>query len=867
MRSWTSSVVRCAVTTVLSLPLGDSAIDARVVPSPKEAIAVDVGRDRALANFTETRAYVKALAQSSPRVQTLDLGPTVEGRQVIAAVISSPSNLARLGELKKGWARVADPRGLGDSERERLIAELPSCVLVVGGIHSDEVAGTQTALLLLYQLAAAAEGSPEAGWLDHTVVLVVPSVNPDGQEAVVGWYRKTLGTPYEGSTPPFLYHRYAGHDNNRDFVFLTQPESRNLNRFAYRDWHPQVFLDLHQMGVAGPRQFVPPFAEPLAPNVHPLVWRMTGLIGSWMALRLEEQEKAGVVSGWMFDGNWIGGTRNTGWWKNVFGLLTETAGAALASPVYVDENELRASGKGLQAYRAQVNFPNPWRGGAWGLADAVGYQTTVTRALVEFAAVHREELLSGVVSMAADAIAKGRQAAPAAYLVPPGGADPGRRRDLVNLLLEAGVEGSVVSGTATAGNGAPIDPGTIVFSAAQPLRQYLCEVMERQSYPMVTLGASDDIALPYDVTAWTMPLLLGVEVNRSDRAVSGELAPLAAPLAAPAPPPAVTSAKAVAISAGQLAGFKAVNLALADGHVARRLAAPLRAGAAELAAGSFVLVDNPRLGEIVRQTGAAAVPIDAVPEGAAPLHAVRVAVYNPNFGLEDAGWCRWVLERAGFDVQPVTSGDISSGRFAQDARVLLVPSLAGKVIVDGREGREGRVADLPKEYLGGIGKDGVEAVKRFIAAGGTAIAFAESAEWLAEITEAPVTNALKGVERKEFYSPGALLDIAVDAGTQVGWGMPARAAALVESPVAFDTRPTARAGSRTVVARFPDAGLLLSGWIRGEERLRRHAAVVELRKGEGRLVLFSFAPYFRGQTEALFPLLYNAVMLEMADKR
>jgi len=840
-----------------------AAARASEVPTPKAVLGFDLGKDRMLASYSEARALLAALAAASPRVKVLDIGPTVEGRQMIAAVISSPANLARVEELKQGWARLADPRGLADSERERLLAELPSCALVVGGIHSNEVAGTQSALLLVYQFAAAPDGSTATDWLDHTVVLVVPSVNPDGQDAVVGWYRKTLGTPYEGSTPPFLYHRYAGHDNNRDFVFLTQPESRNLNRFAYRDWHPQVFLDLHQMGTTGPRQFVPPFAEPLAPNVHPLVWRMTSLIGSWMSLRLEEQGKTGVVSGWMFDGNWIGGTRNTGWWKNVFGLLTETAGAALASPVFVDENELRASGKGLQEYRPQVNFPNPWRGGAWGLADAVSYQNTLTRALVEFAAVHREDLLRGVCTMAAEAVARGRQAAPAAYLVPPGGPDPGRRRDLVNLLLEAGIEASIVSGADGANDGTPIAPGTVVFPTAQPLRQYLVEVMERQTYPLVALGSGDEIALPYDITAWTMPLYLGVEVMRSDRPVSGPLAPLTSALAAPEPPRVMASAKAVAIPAGQLASYAAANRALADGHSALLLTASARVGSQDLAAGSIVLDENPRLVEIVRATGAAAVALDAVPEGARPLHAVHVAVYTPNFGLEDAGWCRWVLERAGFDVQPVGNAAISSGNFAKDTGVLVVPPLAGKVIV---EGQETRLVELPKEYLGGIGKDGIEAVKRFLAAGGTAIGFGSSAEWLAEITDAPVTNALKGLERKEFYSPGALLDLSVDAGTSLGWGMPARCAALVESPVAFETRPTARPGTRTVAARFPDASLLLSGWIRGEEKLRRHVAVVELRKGEGRLVLFAFAPYFRGQTEALFPLLYNAVMLEMADK-
>jgi len=826
------------------------------VPTPAEVLGIDLGSDRVLADYPQTRAYVAALAEASPRVAALELGETVEGRRMIAAVISSPANLARLDELRRAWARVADPRGLSDGEREALLLELPSCALIIAGIHSNEVAGTQASLLLAALLAAAPEGSVEAGWLERTVVVLVPSMNPDGQDAVVAWYRRWLGTPHEGAGPPFLYHRYAGHDNNRDFVFLTQPESRNLNRLAYREWHPQVFLDLHQMGSTGPRQFVPPFAEPLAPNVHPLVWRMTSLIGAWMSLRLEEEGKSGVVSAWMFDGNWIGGTRNTGWWKNVFGLLTETAGAALASPIFVDENELRSAGKGLQAYRPQINFPNPWRGGRWGLADAVGYQTTLMRAFVEFAAEHRVEALRGVAAMAAEAVARGRREAPAAFVVRLDQADPGRARRLVNLLLEAGAEGFTAGEGCTAG-GAPLPAGAVVFPAAQPLRQFLLEVLGTQRYPEISLGGGD-LVLPYDITAWTMPLYLGVEVSRAEEGVSGPLAPLVGPLPPAAGAPAATGA-ALAVPAAQLAGYAAANRALAQGVAVRRLAAPVDAPG--LPPGSFVLPESAAARALLRAAGADAIVLAADPP-ARPLRPVRVGVYHPRFGLEDAGWCRYVLERAGFAVAVVDSAAIASGAFARDVDVLVVPPIAGKTLV---EGPAQRAIEPPPAYRGGIGKDGVDAVKRFVTGGGTAIAFGASAEWLAETLDAPVTNVLKGAGRDDYYAPGALLELKVEPAAPLSWGLPERVAALVEAAVAFETRPVADPASRVVAARFPDAPLLLSGWVRGEERLRRRAAAVELRAGAGRAVLFSFVPYFRGQTEGTFPLLYNAVMLEMMD--
>ncbi|MFH1176393.1 MAG: M14 family zinc carboxypeptidase, partial [Acidobacteriota bacterium] len=725
------SLCRCLLAVLALILATVSRLHAAAVPTPAEALGIAVGHDRALASYSETRGYFRLLAERSERVRTFDIGQTVEARPIVAAAISAPGNLLRLEELRAGWARLADPRGLASGEREHLIATLPSCVLITAGIHSTEVAGSQSALLLAHRLAAAPAGSAEAEWLENVVVLIVPSVNPDGQEATVAWYRKYLGTAFEGSSPPFLYHRYAGHDNNRDFVFLTQPESRALNRLAYRDWHPQVFLDLHQMQSNGPRQFVPPFAEPIAPNVHPLIWRMTSLIGSWMSLRLEEAGKAGVVSGWKFDGNWIGGTRNTGWWKNVFGLLTETASAALATPLEVDENELEAADKGLWEYRQQINFPNPWRGGRWGLADAVSYQTGLMAALVEFAASHRSDLLRGVAAIAGDALSRARAEPPIAYLLGPNGRDPGRTRHLAELLREAGVEVSQAPNGVVA-DGIPWPPGTVVVTTEQPLRQYLVEVMARQSYPEISLAQGSEILLPYDITAWTMPLYLDVAAGRAERGLFGELQPYVS-LAPAEMPSSESSTEVLAVSAERLASFAAANRALASGAAVARVTTPPSAGEPKVPAGSFVVSKLPRkLAATLGMLDVTPMTLAEPPASASPLRPIKVGVYHPSFGLDDAGWCRWVLEQAGFTVEVVDSKAISSGGFAKLVDVLVLPPLSGKVIV---EGPRSRLVEPPLEFRGGIGKDGVEAVKRFFAGGGTVIGFAASAEWLIEALE------------------------------------------------------------------------------------------------------------------------------------
>lgn len=842
--------------------LAFSAARAATPPSPKAVLGMDVGQNRVLASYTESERYLQALAAGSDRVRVLEIGPTVEGRTMRAVVISMPANIARLDELRRQWARIADPRGLDAAARSTLIASLPSCALITAGIHANEVAGPQAALLLAYELASAPEDSPAARWLQSTVVLLVPSLNPDGQDATVAWYRKWLGTPYEGSNPPFLYHRYTGHDNNRDFVYLTQPESRNLNRLAYHDWHPQLFLDLHMMGSTGPRQFVPPFADPIAPNVHPFVWRMTSHLGTLMALRLEESGASGVISGWTFDGNWIGGTRNTGWWKNVFGVLTETASAALATPVQIDANELRGGGKGLVDYRAQVNFPNPWPGGSWGLVDAVSYQLTLMRAFVEYAAVQREALLRDVSQMAAQATSRGEREAPRAYLVPPEG-DPGRRAHLVGLLLTAGLEGFVAEGGVT-GDGISYPPGTVVFPAAQPYRQYLLEVMERQVYPEISPAPEAEILLPYDITAWTMPLCLGVRAVRVERELGGTLARIGPQWTAPEPRP-IGEGAVLIVPSGQLGAFSVANRALGRGASVSCLPAETEVGGADLPAGSFVVegADAPLQSEVLAGAGVASVRSGAKPANAKRLRSVRVGVYHPNFGLEDAGWLRFVLERAGFAVEVVDSAAVSSGSFAGRVDVLALPPMEGKALVEGPTARGPALP--PPDYRKGIGKDGVEAVKRFFAQGGTVLAFGASAEWLAETLALPVANSLKGVRRDEYRCPGALAAVEVDGGSPIGWGMPNRIAAMLEGETAFQTRPVLGEDTRFVAARFPNGPVLVSGWMRGEEKLHRRAAVVEVRRGAGRAVLYCFTPFFRGQTEAALPLLYNAILERMME--
>ena len=271
---------------------------------------------------------------------------------------------------------------------------------------------------------------------------------------------------------PWLYHHYVGHDNNRDFYMLTQLESQAVNDLLYKKWFPQVFIDEHQMGSTGPRMFVPPQTDPLDPEIHPLIFRQADLIGTNMSYRLEEAGKTGVGHNMIFDSYWPGGTRNTAWWKNVTGLLTEVASARIATPIFIDPSELRGGGKGFPEYKRRANFPSVWPGGWWRVRDIVEYELIATWAAVETSAQYRQEVLENFARMGREAAEAGAQSNPRAWIVSPEQHDPVAAGRFVDLMLRHGVRVYAADAPITVGR-TTYPAGTQVIPAAQPYHAFL----------------------------------------------------------------------------------------------------------------------------------------------------------------------------------------------------------------------------------------------------------------------------------------------------------------------------------------------------------------------------------------------------------
>ena len=836
--------------------------------TPESFLGFPVGADRKVADYGQINRYFEALDRASDRVALDTLGRTTLGRPLVMAVISSPANLRGQERWRSLARQLADPRGLPPEEAERLISEGKVILLVTCSIHSTEIGASQMSMEWAWDLATS-EDPDVRRQLDDVILLLVPSLNPDGTDLVVDWYRKYLGTPFEGGRMPWLYHPYAGHDDNRDWFMLNLAETKLLNGVLHHTWFPQVYLDEHQMGQTAPRIFVPPYADPVTPLVHPLQWRLTDLMGTDMALRLEQARKRGVIHSYLFDAYWPGGTKNTACLKNVIGLLTEVASCRVATPVSVDPNELSGGAKGLPDYRAQASFPNPWPGGRWRLRDIVDYELIASNSLLETCSRRRAEILRAGYEMGLEATARGRSEPPYAYIIRPDQRDPAAAQRMIEILRENGLEARQAAEDFVTSEGRRFPKGSVVFLAAQPYRPFLLEMMERQRYPEVRQSPdAKDIYRPYDVTAWTLPLMMGVNCTRTDGAFEAKL-----PVLDGAPWPmgrAHGQAGACwAVPAASSAAVPFVNRLLARGVKVEWAMQPFTADTLAFPPGTF-LVPAEALPEAhaagyepeVDLFGLAARP--AIQLGT--LRSPRLGLYKPWVASEDEGWTRLVLEQNGFRYTSLDNAAVKTRKLRARFDVIVLPNLPKDIIVEGRRKPEDGPAyqePLPPPYAGGIGKEGVAGLKEFVEQGGTLVCLSASSALPIEEFNLPVRDVTAKLKPAEFSVPGALVNLRVENTLPLGFGLPEQCVAFCTGGPVFATSVPGSGSGRVVVARYPsyEDQVVASGWAQGAELMTGRAAVVEVDLGSGHVVLFGPRVQHRAQMVGTYRLLFNALYL------
>ena len=844
-----------ALSILMALPA------AAQVPSPTAHLGYRPGADDHLVGWTSVVDYFRQVDAASDRVATFELGKSTEGRPYIVAVVSAPETIADLGGAKAIQRAVADPRikleGVDPASRGKTV------VLVTCSIHSNETASTFMAMELLHDLATGVDAATREV-LANTILLLVPSANPDGVDKVADWYARTRGKPWEGSGMPELYHKYAGHDTNRDWFMLNLAETKLLTRLLYKEWFPTLTYDVHQMGPRGARLFVPPFHDPINPNLDARIHQGIALIGSHMAADLAAAGKKGVLTNAMYDNWWNGGNRTTPQRHNMVGVLTEAASVRLASPIFVAQDELRGITRGFADHKPAVNFPDPWTGGWWRLRDIVDYELICARSILTLAARYRLDFQRNYRAMAADAIHLGETEPPFAWVVPADQADPGRAASMVKILAETGVEVTRTTSPGTA-DGAPIAEGSYVLRAAQPYRAHLKDMMERQVYP-ARFTAGGLAEAPYDVAGWTLPLQMGVravEVARPFEAAAEPLKDVDMPKGGIDGP---TKADFFLIKNRANDDLIVLNALHAAGVPLERVLRPSRVGGTEVAADSLLFAPSAEAREVLGRllptisTRVAALTGEFSSRGEGPARAAlkprRVGVYQPWTTSMDEGWCRLVLERFQLPYTALHNAEIRAGGLRNRVDTILIPSIDAKALRSGHA-----VNETEPAFVGGLGDEGAAALREFVRAGGTLVCLEDSATYAIEALALPVRNVVAGLKTSEFYGPGSIVGATIEETSRgpLTAGMPAEFSAYFDRSLAFDLSASGPSDAPKVTARYAARDVLQSGWLLGPEKIQGKAAVLDLPMGKGRVVLFGFPPQHRGQTAGTFRLLMNAL--------
>ncbi|MGA3237840.1 MAG: M14 family zinc carboxypeptidase [Bryobacteraceae bacterium] len=873
---------------------------AQEITTPEKYFGFQLGADKKMARWDKIVDYFGVLEkQSAGRMKVINMGPTSEGNPFLMVIITAPANFAKLERLRQVNLSISDPRGLTEAQARALTDEGKAVVVQSMSMHATEIGGTQMAPELAFDLLARKDEETRR-ILDNVIFIEVPCFNPDGEIMVTDWYNKQLGTPYEGTNPPWLYQKYAGHDNNRDAFQTNIPDSQYMAKILFTDWRPEAYVDHHGMGANGARIFLPPYAEPVRPFADPILWRELSWYGAQMADKEEEAGLSGAInnaiySGWgHFGFHWITP------FHNIAGMLTESAAARLATPLYVHPDELRGGNtRNLPTYQEETIFPNPWPGGWWHLRDIVERQKVAAWATLDLAARNRETVLWNAYLKGKRQTERGAAGKPAAYLISTLQHDPLTSVKLINKLLGQGIEIQRASKTFTTAGGMTYPEGSFVISLAQPKMGLIRYLLGRTFYPdnEWTRARDGSPIAPYDMATDTMFEYMGVRVDPVDELGEVALAKVGAPVEAAGK--VTHSSNGYSMDGRLNDSFRALNLLFDKGVAVRRVdkaGAGLRPGDFLVPAGSDAVLET-----VAKQTGVDFTPLRAaVSAGVHDMKRQRVAMYQRfGGGNIDEGWTRLVLEQFNFPYKSIFDPEIKAGNLIDKYDVLVIPSdstqtLTGEAVTaaaaaggrGGRGGRGGAPAEAPAatpvaaaggrgaggeggaggrggnappEYRTGLGTDGVNAIRDFVQKGGTLVTLNNATAFPADRLGIGVRNVLAGKSTKEFWCPGSTLRVTFDNTNPLAYGMPSHGLALYLGSPAFEiTAPSAE--NYDIVVRYEDRDLLESGWLVGEENLVRKAAVVSARLGQGRVVLIGFAAQHRAQTHGTYKLLFNALV-------
>ncbi len=872
-----------AATLLLTAP---ASLTAQAVPTPASVLGHEVGADFVLATYEQSMEYFDALAAASDRVLMRDVGTTSFGRTARVAFISSADNLANLDRHVEIAKRLANPAGLTDSEARELASEGRAIVHIDGGMHATEVAHAQHTIQLAYDLVTGDDDPEIAQILDEVILLLWPSINPDGQTLIADWYNSNVGTRYEVAPAPFLYQKYIGHDNNRDGYMINMIESRFATRVS-REYEPQIIYNHHQTSPFPTRIWIPPFAEPISPRVHPLMWRTVNLMGMNMSHALEERGMRGATHmGTGFD-NWYPGFMDHAQnFHNIASFLTETALYRYATPQFYTVGDFPSSERDL---RPGSLYSSPWEGGWWRIRDAIDYMLVASFSVLDFAAKFREDVLYNRYQAGRDVAEDYTDAPPYAYFIPQDQRDPVAAVEMLRRLAFNGIDVHTTTEALTV-DGIDYPAGTWVIRMDQPFANFVAQLFDVQEYPDLRVYPEGPPDQPYDVAGWTLPYQMGVDVHEARTPLEayasalepivgealpwdfeGDASPFDSPpdvgfdtdaVAAGIVPPAGTvtgGGSALILDAAQNNTFKAIGRALEAGATVRFV--PGEPSDVEGEAGTTGYWAIEGLSGDARSSLVSDFHLQARRGSASgPEVAPRIGLYRPWNPSMDEGWTRWVLEAYDVPFTSLYNPDVRAGDLIDRYDVIVIADIGTNTIVEGWS-----EASAPGRYAGGIGDAGVRALDDFVAAGGTLVTINGSSHFAIDRLHLPVRDVVRRVDNEEFSLGGSVTEILTDPSHPVMSGMEPRAATMIGGSPVFTTE---EGFEGRVLAKYASEGSpLMSGYLLGEEYLQGHAAAIEVKHGEGQVVLLGMRPQWRAQPFGSFRILFNAAMYtdEVAD--
>ncbi len=874
MKAFRSAMCGIVFNLAVTLLCGPSQATAQVTP-PEQYLGFAPGADFHLMTYEQAMGYFEHIAAQTDRMLVLDMGETSEGRAMKYGVISSAENLARLDHYKDISRRLSLVRDVTDEEARRLAEEGKTIVWIDGGLHGTEVAPAQLLPQLAYDLVTGSER--QATMIRENVIALLVFANPDGMTIVSDWYMGNVGTPYEVSRIPWLYHKYVGHDNNRDSFMANLIETQNMNQAHSREWYPQILYNQHQTGPFPARIWIPPDAEPTNPNVHPLIVRWKSLIGTAMGKAFEENDQPGAISRIRYDTWYPGYATQVVDGHNVASILTETQLYRYATPQHFTVNDFPEAHRDLIK---GVFYPNPWPGGWWRIGDAVAYNSTACKAVLEVAARYRYEMLYDKYKAGADVIERFTGEPPYGWIVPADQPDRSSAALLMQRMMINGID-VYTADESFEHNGINYAAGTFILPTSQPFGLFLKNIFEKQSYPDLReyshlwqglVNPEDwegNPLRPYDGVGWTLPIQMGVEHWQMT-------SPLTVPVTAVdhiEPAGRVSGGgSSYVFDHGDNNSMMAVMQLLEAGARVRWMNQPFTLGGQRYAAGTYVAetgrVSGQRLRQIAQTTGTQLRAGN--PSGPSTmLRMPRIGLHRAWVASMDAGWMSYVFDTYGIPFQALTNASIRAGDLAARFDVIVLADQGASQIIDGH-----RKGTIPPDYVGGIGDEGVIELREFVQNGGTLITNNSSSDLPIEHFDLPVKNILDGVPADSFNCPGALLKAEFKTDHPLAYGMPERGMVFFSRGRVFEIGEDDDEEEDDVeeedseddeilveiVATYPDEWLLLSGWMIGDEMIREKAAALDVSYGEGKIFLFGFNVHNRAQARSTMKMLFNALL-------